>query len=113
MIRALLFSVGLVAAWFDFDEVMMIAMGFAGLAYVIVDQKRERELERTAREFEQRITRLESATAGDNPIDLLRDMGGRVDDLVDRVSRVEARIDYQPVRQTKRRADGKFAKGTE
>lgn len=45
---------------FDFDEVMMMAMGFAGLAYVIADLKRERKLEAHALSFESRLATVEA-----------------------------------------------------
>lgn len=74
---------------FDFEEVTMIAMGFAGLAYVIVDQKRERELDRRASEFAERIARLEAYA--DDPTEIERRVA-RLEIEAERDERFEERL---------------------
>lgn len=44
----------------DWDEVLMLAMGFAGFAYIVADLKRERRLDQCAMDHEGRIARLEA-----------------------------------------------------
>lgn len=58
---------GLRTASFDFDEIMMIAMGFAGLAYVIVDLKRERRLDQFAIAICEDIATLKAVLGEGNP----------------------------------------------
>lgn len=44
----------------DWDEVLMLAMGFAGFAYIVADLKRERRLDQCAMDHEGRLARLEA-----------------------------------------------------
>lgn len=53
----------------DWDEVLMIAMGFAGLAYIIADLKRERKLDELAVEHAERIARLEAIAVDDMTVE--------------------------------------------
>ncbi len=53
---ALLTSTG-----FDWDELMMLAMGFAGFAYVVVDLKRTSRLDDLAGSFGERLAKLEAS----------------------------------------------------
>jgi hypothetical protein len=90
---------------FEWDELLMLCMGFAGIAYIVADFKRERALEEIALQFSERLARLETVVSGFDD--------RRVDELITRLATVEARIDYQPVHATVRRRDGKFAKANE
>ncbi len=73
----------------DWDEVMMLAMGFAGLAYVIADLKRERKLDTHAVDFAARLAALEA-----NADDSLAIEGriAKLEMLADRDERFEERL---------------------
>ena len=45
---------------FDYDELLMVCMGFAAAAYVLVDYRRERKLDAIAIEHAERLTALEA-----------------------------------------------------
>lgn len=76
-----------VAAWWDWDEVLMIAMGFAGVSYIIVDQKRERRLDEIALDHASRIGTLEAQAS--TLVGALSD----ITELRERVARLEANND--------------------
>lgn len=57
------------AKGWDWDEVLMVAMGFAGLAYIIADLKRERKLDELAVEHAERIARLEAIAVDDMTVE--------------------------------------------
>lgn len=69
-------------AGFDWDEVLMLAMGFAGFAYVVADLKRERRLDECAMDHEGRIANVEALLAAQD------------DTLLTRVIHLEARKDH-------------------
>jgi hypothetical protein len=108
------------AAGFDFDEVMMIAMGFAGLAYVIADLKRERRLDQFAVEIATRLGAIESATGSHAPHTIAERVASIESaletfdpvDMRERLRELEARADIKPWTAT-RRKDGKFARREE
>ena len=106
------------ATGFDFDEIMMIAMGFAGLAYIVADLKRERRLDADATAIASRLGAIESAIEAHNPSTIasrISAVEARTDaldwrddmlELVRKVGEIEARIDHKPITQT--RSKGKF-----
>ena len=131
-------AVMVVAKLWDWDEVLMIAMGFAGLAWIVVDQKRERRLDLAESELRERVAKLEAQLASDNPVTLpervakleadaewiAAEVGsqlaivGRVAKLeeaqidtvavCERLVAIETRIDFKPVTHT-RGPKGRFA----
>lgn len=91
-VRALVWAVIVWACWasaaastvatgFDFDEIMMVAMGFAGLAYVIADLKRERRLDQFAVAICEDIGEIKASIGAHNP-----------NTIVERVATLEARV---------------------
>lgn len=91
-----------VAQFLDWEEVMALAAGFAAVAYVIVDQKRERRLDALALEFSSTLTahsmRLDALEARSNTdLDNLQE---RIAGYAERVAVIEARIDYTVAKTT-------------
>ncbi len=105
---------------FDFDEIMMIAMGFAGLAYVIADLKRERRLDQFAVAICEDIGELKAATGSHAPHTIAERVASIESaletfdpmDMRERLRELEARADFKPWTAT-RRKDGKFARREE
>jgi hypothetical protein len=86
----------------DWEEVMALAAGCAAVAYVIVDQKRERHLNTLALDFgrelqahSMRIDALEGRATTD-----LDNLQERIAAYAERVAVIEARIDYAPAKPT-------------
>lgn len=128
------YAAGVRANGWDWDEVLMIAMGFAGIAYIIVDQIRSSKLDRYSDDFDARLARIElvwTYAAEEAELRLLADKVERfatppdltqlvdrvstneenVLELAERVATLEARADHKPWTLT-RRKDGKFASVT-
>lgn len=120
------------AASFDWEELMMLSMGFAAIGYIIVDLKRTSKLDGLADEHRDRITKLEliwayAAEKSDldalevrveniaTPSDLTQ-LADRVAVLsehamthAERITTLEARADHRPWRPA-RKKNGTFAK---
>jgi len=92
------------AVAFDYDEVLMICMGFAAFAYVVLDFKREKRtelyvlelVERVARleansddsvTLESRLVQLEAAAARDERLE------ERISNMAERVAVLETKLD--------------------
>lgn len=91
-----------IVQFLDWEEIMALAAGFAAVAYVIVDQKRERRLDMHALEFSSTLTAhamrldaLEARTTTD-----LDNLQERIAGYAERVAVIEARIDYVPPKPT-------------
>lgn len=84
ILRALMFAAAVSTFGFDWDELMMLCMGAAGIAYIIGDFKRERRLDDLAVSLSERVARLE-ALAVDSP---------NQHDLAARISRVETKVEF-------------------
>jgi hypothetical protein len=138
IVLALVLGAWLHAAWgyrangWDWDEVLMLCMGFAGLAYIVVDQVRTSKLDNYADNFDERLTKLElvwAYAAEDADLTALAAHVDRVaerlatamerlaedcaSELGERVATLEARADFKPWTQTRRKKNGQFGTDTE
>jgi len=70
---------------------LIVASAAAALGYVVLDH-------RTSIDLAERVARLEATIAE-----------GHTDDLLQRVTALETRMDYRPAKKLVRRPDGRFA----
>ena len=75
-----------------FEIFMLVATAAAALGYVVLEQ-------RVAKDHGERIARLEAAV-----------VDGHTEELLQRVTALETRMDYKPAKRPVRRPDGRFAK---
>ena len=84
-----------ILAW-DWDEVLMLAMGFAGFAYIVADLKRERRLDEVAMNHEGRLSSLEANHDDSIALEVrLRDVENRVENnerLDERIAALGERV---------------------
>lgn len=84
----------------DWDVVTLVVMAVAGVSVMYAEFKRDREIIERLIDIHQRVAALE--TAHNPPPDLT--------EILARLAVIEARLNFQPVKHTVRRKDGKFGK---
>lgn len=120
---------------FDWEELTMVLMGFAGVAWMVMDHKRTTALEAFALHFTEELARMKTILGDNGPHTLVERVSAleaysensisthglseRLScvevklDLIERLTVLEARADHVPVRVTKRKKDGKYASPAE
>jgi hypothetical protein len=106
---------GVGTAGFDYDELMMVLMGFAAFAAVVVDWRREARLDTYALDFTARLVAIEQSSVNDLGHRLARLEEGRDDRyarLDERVGQLADKVEDVPARllQLEGGPDERFAR---
>lgn len=72
---------------FDYDEVLMLCMGLAATAYVILDFRREKRMELLTAELIDRVAKVEAQATWDDRLE------ERVAGYAERIAVLETRLD--------------------
>lgn len=109
----------------DWDVVLSIVLGLAGIGYVVIDHRRVSKLDEWGQSLGERVASLEAQIQGqsqhtiperlaslESRADEIRDWTEDIASIRERLATAEARIDFKPITHT-RRKDGKFGRADE
>lgn len=101
----------------DWDVVLSIVLGLAGIGYVVIDHRRVSKLDEWGQSLGERVAAIEATLATSNPqtlpervaaLEAQPELTEDVASLRERMATVEARIDWKQITHT-RGAKGRFA----